>query len=67
VNGKLHSVRPFGGAFKLNDTSLTIGKAIGAPSGGEFFKGLIDKVRIADNQPSLPVLPRRGLCLCLGS
>ena len=48
VNGKLLSVRPFGGGFKPNETSLTIGKAIGAPSGGEFFKGVIDDVRIYD-------------------
>ena len=56
VNGKLHSVRPFGGGFKPNDTSLTIGKAIGAPNGGEFFKGVIDDVRIYNR-----VLPKYRL------
>ena len=48
LNGKLLSVRPFGGGFKTNDTPLTIGKAIGAPDGGEFFEGLIDEVRLYD-------------------
>lgn len=46
VNGKLYSVRPFGAGFKPNETSLTIGKAMGAPNGGEFFKGVIDDVRL---------------------
>lgn len=46
VNGELVSSRPFGGGFKPNETSLTIGKSVGAPDGGEFFKGLIDEVRI---------------------
>lgn len=56
LNGKLHSVRPFGGAFRSNTFSLTIGKSIGAPNGGEFFKGIIDDVLIYDR-----VLPKYQL------
>ena len=55
VNGKLHSVRP-GGKFQPNEIPLTIGKAVGAPNGGEFFKGIIDDVRIYDR-----VLPKYRL------
>lgn len=55
VNDELLSVRPFGGGFKPNTTALTIGKSMGAP-GGEFFKGLIDDVRVYDR-----VLPKYKL------
>ncbi len=48
VNGKLVSARPFVSYLKPNETSLTIGRCIGAPNDGEFFKGTIDDVRIYD-------------------
>lgn len=48
VNGELVSERPFVSILKANDTPLAIGRCIGAPIGGEFFKGIIDEVKIYD-------------------
>ena len=57
VDGELLSERPFGGGFKPNKKAMTIGQSIGAP-GGEFFKGLIDEVRIYDR--ALPKYKLKG-------
>ena len=48
VNGELVSERPFVSILKANDTPLAIGRCIGAPMGGEFFKGIIDEGKIYD-------------------
>ncbi|MDP6446410.1 MAG: exo-alpha-sialidase [Pirellulaceae bacterium] len=56
VNGKLVSERPFVSILKANETSLAIGRCIGAPDGGEYFKGVIDEVKVYDR-----VLPKYKL------
>jgi len=46
IDGKLMSERPFFHGVKTNSLNVTIGKAIGAPKGGECFSGIIDEVKI---------------------
>ena len=62
VNGQLVSERPFVSILKPNNTPLTIGRCIGAPKNGEFFKGIIDDVHIYDR-----VLPKYKLTGTTGS
>jgi hypothetical protein len=62
VDGKLVSDRPFVSTLKRNKTPLGIGRCVGAPNGGEFFKGIIDEVRIYDR-----VLPKYRLTCTPGS
>lgn len=62
VNGELVSERPFVSRLKPNKTSLSIGRCVGAPNGGDFFKGMIDEVKIYDR-----VLPKYRLSGTSGS
>ncbi|MDP6720144.1 MAG: exo-alpha-sialidase [Pirellulaceae bacterium] len=62
VDGKLVSQRPFVSILKPNKTSLSIGCCIRAPSGVEFFKGVIDEVKLYDR-----VLPKYKLSGTPGS
>ncbi len=55
IDGKLASERPTVSGLRPNETSVTIGKCIGAP-GGEHFQGIIDEVKIYDR-----VLPQYQL------
>lgn len=62
VNGKLVSDRPFVSVLKANESALAIGRSIGAPNDGEYFKGVIDEVKIYDH-----VLPKYRLSGTPGS
>ena len=48
IDGELASERPFFKGLRKNSIHLTIGRALGAPDGREYFCGIIDDVRIYD-------------------
>ena len=49
IDGEPASERPFFHGLKVNSTPVTIGRALGAPDGREFFRGMIDDVKIYDH------------------
>jgi hypothetical protein len=56
IDGELASERPFFRGLRVNSISVTIGRALGAPDGREYFCGIIDDVKIHDR-----VLSKYGL------
>jgi len=48
IDGELASERPFFHGLKKNSIPVTIGRTLGAPVGREYFRGIIDDVKIYD-------------------
>lgn len=48
IGGEPASERPFFGGLRRNSIPVTIGRALGAPDGREYFCGIIDDVKIYD-------------------